>query len=108
MLAVTGAGTGVALGIDALAGPLDGNPAVYFLLLLALPLWDGLPSRLDRRIGVVAVVWLAVAALWFMLALAGGPAWWRGAGAFGAACLLAGWTAVLTGWRLRPVPRRRT
>jgi hypothetical protein len=101
VLAVTAGGTAVATGIDALSGPLDGNPAAYFLLLLALPLWDRLPSRLDRRVGAIVVVWMAVAALWYLLALGGDLAWWRGAGAFGLACLLVGWTAVIATWRLR-------
>jgi hypothetical protein len=27
--------------------------------------------------------------------------WWRGEGAFGAACLVVGWTAVLAVWQFR-------
>jgi hypothetical protein len=108
VLGVVVAGTGVATICDALVRPVDGNPAVYFLLLLALPLWDRLPARVGPRIGVIAGSWIAIAAFWYVLALRG-DAWWRGAGAFGVATLMVGWAAVLASTahaRAATLPRR--
>jgi hypothetical protein len=95
VLAVAGVGTAVATTLDALAAPLDGMPATYFLIALALPFWDRLPTRTDRRITAIAGAWIITAALWYLIAMAGGPAWWCGAGAFGLSCLIVGWTTVL-------------
>jgi hypothetical protein len=99
VLAATVVGTGIATGADALAGPVDGRPAAYFLVLLALPLWELMPLRPLPRIGTAAAAWCAVAAVWYLFAMASPNLWWRGEGSFGAACLLVGWTAVLAGWQ---------
>ena len=95
MLGTAAAGTAVATGVDALARPVDGMPAAYFLVALALPLWDRLPARLGERVARIAAIWLAIAAVWYVITLGGGTAWWRGAGAFGVACLVVGWTVIL-------------
>ncbi len=104
VLAYTAAGTGVATAADALARPLDGRPALFLLLLLALPLWDLMPARPLARIGTAVSACCAVAALWYLFAMAWAEPWWRGEGAFGVACLVVGWTAVVTLRRLWLVP----
>jgi hypothetical protein len=101
VLAVVVAGVGVAVGCDAWVGGVDGQPAAYFLIALALPWWAGLPERVGERAAVLAGLWCAVAALWYVLAMAGPAVWWRGAGAFGVACLVVGWAAVLASRRAR-------
>ena len=98
VLAATAAGTGIATGADALAGPIDGNPAAYLLILLALPLWELMPLRPLVRIAIAAAAWCAVAAVWYLFAMASPNIWWRGEGSFGAACLVVGWAAVLAVW----------
>jgi hypothetical protein len=100
VLGATALGTAIATGADALAEPIDGRPAAYFLLLLALPLWELMPLRPTARIATAAAAWCAVAALWYLFATVSANPWWRGEGAFGLACLVVGWTAALTVWRL--------
>src|SRR6266542_5012239 len=99
VLAATAVGTGIATGADALAGPVDGRPAAYFLVLLALPLWELMPLPPLLRMGTAAAAWCAVASVWYLFAMASQDLWWRGEGAFGAACLVVGWAAVLAVWQ---------
>jgi hypothetical protein len=94
------AGTGAAVGVDALAGGLDGRPAVFLLVVFLVPFWDRLPARVSARIGVLAGVTAAIAAGWYALAALHAAAWWPAA-AFGLACALAGTAAAF-------VPRPRT
>ena len=90
LLAGTAAGTAAAVGADQLVAGLDGDPPLHLLLALALPFWDGLPARLGPRLGVLAAVVLAIAAVWLALAGLRPEPWWRAEVSFGAACALVG------------------
>lgn len=83
-------GTAAAYGVDALVGPVDGHPAVYLLVLQALPFWDRLPAGLWRRLAVLVGLAGAVAAVWWGLAGLRPEPWWRAEVAFGLACALVG------------------
>jgi hypothetical protein len=94
-------GTAVSAAVDRWVGGLDGRPALFLLVLFALPFWDGLPGRLTARLGELAVTLAAVAAVWFAAAYARPEAWWRGEVAFGLACAIVGTAHAL-------LTRRRT
>jgi hypothetical protein len=96
-------GTAAAVGVDALVGDVDGQPAVYLLVLFLLPFWDRLPARVSARLGMLAAVTAAVAAGWYGLSAAHDAGWWP-AGSFGLACAIAGTVPVLLG-RPRTVER---
>jgi len=96
-------GTAAAVGADALAGGVDGRPAVYLLVLFLPPFWDRLPARVSARTGVLAAVAAAVAAGWYGLAAVHDAGWWP-AGSFGLACAIAGTIPVLVA-RPRTVER---
>lgn len=93
--------SGTAAAIDAVVGELDGAPAVFLLVLFALPLWDRLPARVSHRIALLALVVAAVGAGWLGLAAARPEPWWRAEVAFGLACAAVGTVHAL-------LPRRRT
>jgi hypothetical protein len=99
------AGTAVAAVADGLVGRLDGGPPAYLLLALALPFWDLLPRRLPARLGAVAVLVAAIAAVWFGVALLRPQPWWRAEVAFGIGCAVVGAGHVLL---LAASGRRRT
>jgi hypothetical protein len=83
-------GTGSAAGLDRVLGGLDGKPALFLLVILALPFWDALPARLPARLATLAGLVAAVAALWLAIAEARPQGWWRGEVAFGLACAIVG------------------
>ncbi|HEV7656595.1 MAG TPA: hypothetical protein VGP36_17925 [Mycobacteriales bacterium] len=91
-----GVGTALAAAVDRVVGGWDGRPAVYLLVLFALPFWDGLPARVSGRVAVLAAMVLGVAALWLALAAAGTESWWRGEIAYGLACAIVGTVHALT------------
>jgi hypothetical protein len=94
-------GTAVATVVDRAVGGLDGRPALFLLVVLALPFWDGLPARVTARLVELVVVVAVVAVLWFGLAVLRPEGWWRAEIAFGIACGLAGTAHAL-------LSRRRT
>ena len=101
MWGLVGAATAAAAGIDVLVGGLDGVPAVYVLVLFALPFWDRLPLRVTARLAVLVAVVAAVGAAWFGLALLRPEPWWRAEVAYGLACAAVGTVHAL-------LPRGRT
>lgn len=96
-----GAGTAAATVADRVVGGLDGRPALFLLVVLALPFWDGLPARFGIRLAELAAVGAAVAVLWFGLAMLRPEGWWRAEIAYGIACGIAGTAHAL-------LSRRRT
>jgi len=84
------AGTAVATAVDRAVGGLDGRPALFLLVVLALPFWDGLPERIGTRLAELVAVVAAVAVLWFGLAGLRPEGWWRAEIAYGIACGIAG------------------
>jgi hypothetical protein len=97
-------GTAVAALVDRLVGGWDGRPALFLLVVLALPLWDGLPARVTVRLAELAAVVVSVAALWLAVAAVRPEGWWRGEIAYGLACGIVGTAhAVLS--RRRTVER---
>jgi hypothetical protein len=90
LLGTVGAGTAATLGTDVLLGPLDGEPPLHLLVVLALPFWDGLPARLGPRVLVLTAVVGATAAAWLALAGLRPEPWWRAEVSFGLACALVG------------------
>ena len=94
-------GTAVATVLDRIVGGLDGRPALFLLVVLALPFWDGLPARVTTRLAEPAAVVAAVALLWFGIAALRPEGWWRAEIAYGIGCGIAG-----TGHAL--LSRRRT
>jgi len=95
------AGTAVATVVDRAVGGLDGRPALFLLVVLALPFWDGLPARIGTRLVELVAVVTAVAVLWFGLAALRPEGWWRAEIAYGIACAIAGTAHAL-------LSRRRT
>jgi hypothetical protein len=93
--------TGVAAGVDAWVGGVDGVPAVFLLAVFALPLWDRLPARVSARVALLAAVVLAIGLGWAGLAAVRSEPWWRAEVAFGLACAGVGTVHAL-------LPRRRT
>ena len=87
-------GTAAAVGADALVGTVDGQPAVYLLVLFLLPFWDRLPARVAARLAVLAGVAAAVATGWYALSAVHDAGWWP-AGSFGLACAVAGTVPLL-------------
>ena len=98
------AGTVAATGLDRIVGGLDGKPALFLLVIFALPFWDALPARLPARLAVLAGLVAAVAAVWLALALARPESWWRGEVAFGLACAIVGTVHALASARRTVVP----
>jgi hypothetical protein len=94
-------GTAVATVVDRVVGGLDGRPALFLLVVLALPFWDGLPVRITTRLVELAAVVAVVAGLWFGIAALRPEAWWRAEIAYGIACGIAGTAHAL-------LSRRRT
>jgi hypothetical protein len=84
------AGTALSAGLDRLLGGLDGKPALFLLVIFALPFWDRLPARLPARLAVLAALVAAVGALWLVIALTRPEGWWRGEVAFGLAGAIVG------------------
>jgi hypothetical protein len=95
------AGTAVAAAIDRFVGAFDGRPALFLLVVLALPFWDGLSVRVSARLAELAAVVAAVAVLWLAVAAVRPEGWWRGEIAYGLACAIVGTGHVL-------LSRRRT
>ena len=93
------AGTAVATVVDRVVGGLDGRPALFLLVILALPFWDRLPPRIGARLAELVVVVVAVAVLWFALAAVRPEVWWRAEIAYGIACGIAGTAHALLGRR---------
>jgi CBS domain containing-hemolysin-like protein len=91
----------VATVVDQVVGGLDGRPALFLLVVLALPFWDGLPSRVGTRYAELAAVVVAAAVVWFGVALLRPEGWWRAEIAYGIACGIAGTAHAL-------LSRRRT
>ena len=83
-------GTTVATVVDRVVGGLDGRPALFLLVVLALPFWDGLPARVTTRLAELVAVLGAVAVLWFGIATLRPEEWWRTEIAYGIACGIAG------------------
>lgn len=83
-------GTALSAGLDRLLGGLDGKPALFLLVIFALPFWDRLPARIPVRLAVLAGLVAAVGALWLAIAMARPDGWWRGEVAFGLACAIVG------------------
>ena len=104
VIVVTAGTAGGHLADRAVGAPADGRPALYVLVALALPFWDGLPARIGPRLTVAAAVVAAVAVTWFGLSMLAGPAWWRAEVSFGLACLAVGTAHLL----LAAAARRRT
>jgi hypothetical protein len=98
------AGTAVAALVDRLVGGWDGRPALFLLVVLALPFWDGLPTRVAARLAELAAVVAAVAVLWLAVAAVRPEGWWRGEIAYGLACGIVG-TAHALRSRRRTVER---
>jgi hypothetical protein len=94
-------GTAVATVVDRMAGGLDGRPALFLLVVLALPFWDGLPTRVTTRLAELVAVVAVVAVLWFGIAALRPEDWWRAEIAYGIACGIAGTAHAL-------LSRRRT
>jgi hypothetical protein len=93
-------GTALSVALDRLVGGLDGKPALFLLVIFALPFWDALSARIPARLAMLAAVALAVAAVWLAIAAARPEGWWRGEVAFGLACAIVGTVhAVATGRR---------
>lgn len=84
------AGTALSTGLDRVVGGLDGKPALFLLVIFALPFWDALPARIPARLAVLSGLVAAVAALWLALALLRPESWWRGEVAFGLAGAIVG------------------
>ena len=61
-------GTAAATVVDGVVGGVDGRPALFLLVVLALPFWDGLPARVTTRLAELVAVVAAVAVLWFGIA----------------------------------------
>jgi hypothetical protein len=98
--AVVAAGTAVAAGLDRIVGGLDGKPALFLLVIFAMPFWDTLSVRIPARLAVLAGMVVVVAALWLAIATARPEGWWRGEVAFGLACAVVGTVhALLTARR---------
>lgn len=93
--------TAVVTVVDRVVGGLDGRPALFLLVVLALPLWDGLSVRIGTRLAELVAVVAAVALLWFGLAALRSEGWWRAEIAYGLACGIAGTAHAL-------LSRRRT
>jgi hypothetical protein len=87
--------------VDRVAGGLDGRPALFLLIVLALPFWDGLPAGVSARLVELAVVVAAVAGCWLAVAALRPEGWWRGEVAYGLACAIVGTMHAL-------LTRRRT
>jgi hypothetical protein len=83
-------GTAVATVVDRVVGGLDGHPALFLLVVLALPFWDGLPVRVTARLAELVAVVAAVAVVWLALAAVRPDGWWRAEIAYGIACAIAG------------------
>jgi hypothetical protein len=83
-------GTAAATVVDRVVGGLDGRPALFLLVVLALPFWDGLPARVTTRLAELVAVLGAVAVLWFGIATLRSEGWWRTEIAYGIACGIAG------------------
>jgi hypothetical protein len=98
-------GTAASAVADALVGRLDGGPPAYLLLVLALPFWDLLPRRLPERLGAMALLVAAIAAVWLGVALLRPEPWWRAEVAFGVGCAVVGAGHVLL---LAALGRHRT
>src|SRR6266545_3928081 len=84
--------------------PLRSEPATLELSFALPPLVEArraplLPLPPLLRMGTAAAAWCAVASVWYLFAMASQDLWWRGEGAFGAACLVVGWAAVLAVWQ---------
>jgi hypothetical protein len=94
-------GTAAATAVDRMVGGLDGRPALFLLVVLALPFWDGLPARVTTRFAELAAVVAAVAVLWFGIAALRSEGWWRAEIAYGIACGIVGTAHAL-------LSRRRT
>lgn len=93
-------GTALAAGLDRLLGGLDGKPALFLLVVFAMPFWDRLPARLPARLAVLATLVAAVGALWLAIAMARPEGWWQAEVSFGLACAIAGTVhALLTARR---------
>ncbi len=92
-------GTASSLGVDRLVGGFDGRPALFLLVIFALPGWDGLPTRVSARLAVLAGMIVAVAAGWLAVAAARPEGWWRGEVAFGLACAIVGTVQALASAR---------
>jgi hypothetical protein len=90
LLGTVAVGTVGALGIDVLLGPVDGEPPLHMLVVLALPFWDGLPARLGPRLVALAAVVAATAAVWLAAAGLRPEPWWRAEVSFGLACAAVG------------------
>jgi hypothetical protein len=80
----------VATLVDRVVGGLDGHPALFLLVVLALPFWDGLPARVTARLAELVAVVVAVAVIWVALAALRPEGWWRAEIAYGVACGIAG------------------
>lgn len=98
------AGTALSTGLDHLLGGLDGKPALFLLVIFALPFWDRLPAGLPARIAVLAILVAAVGASWLSIAMARPEGWWRGEVAFGLACAFVGTVHALATARRTVVP----
>jgi hypothetical protein len=94
-------GTALVTVVDQLVGGLDGRPALFLLVVLALPFWDGLPARVTTRLAELVAVVAVVAVLWFGIAALRPEGCWRAEIAYGIACGLAGTAHAL-------LSRRRT
>jgi hypothetical protein len=94
-------GTAVATVVDRVVGGLDGHPALFLLVVLTLPFWEGLPTRVTTRLVELVAVVAAVAVLWLALAALRPEGWWRAEIAYGIACGIAGTAHAL-------LSRRRT
>lgn len=94
-------GTAAATVVDGVVGGLDGRPALFLLVVLALPFWDGLPARVTTRLAELVAVVAAVAVLWLGIAALRPEGWWRAEIAYGIACGIAGTAHAL-------LSRRRT
>jgi hypothetical protein len=102
--AAAAVGTAAAALVDRLAGGLDGRPAFFLLVVLALPFWDRLPTRVTARLAELAAVVAGLAAVWLALAALRPEGWWRSEVAYGLACGIAG-TAHALATRRRTVER---
>jgi hypothetical protein len=102
--AAAAAGTAVAALVDRLVGGLDGRPAIFLLVVLALPFWDRLPTRVTARMAELAAVLAGLAAVWLVLAALRPEGWWQAEVAYGLACGIAG-TAHAVASRRRTVER---
>jgi hypothetical protein len=96
--------TAAAALVDRLVGGLDGRPAIFLLVVLALPFWDRLPTRVTARLAELAAVVAGLAVVWLALAALRPEGWWRAEVAYGLACGIAG-TAHALASRRRTVER---